>query len=50
MVIEVIIGGVIITSAVVLFVRSMKNKSSGCCDCAHCSSHCSAPKPSEKNK
>lgn len=47
-IIEIIATILIIAAALFLFVRSMKKKSCGQCDCGHCSESCS--KPSIKNK
>ncbi|WP_010234706.1 MULTISPECIES: FeoB-associated Cys-rich membrane protein [Clostridium] len=47
-IIEIIITIFIIAAALFLFVRSMKKKSCGQCDCGHCSESCS--KPNIRNK
>ncbi len=50
MVIEIIVGAIIITTAVVIFVKSIKKQASGQCNCgcSDCSSSCSLQK--SKNK
>lgn len=40
-IIEIIVTILIIGLALFLFVRSMKKKSCGHCDCGHCSESCS---------
>lgn len=36
-IIEIVIAAIIITSSLILFVRNIKKKSLGDCDCGHCS-------------
>lgn len=40
-IVEIIVTILIIAAALFLFVKSMKKKSSGQCDCGHCSESCS---------
>lgn len=42
--IEIIITILIVTAALFFFIKSIRKKSSGGCDCSNCNKNCSLPK------